>query len=58
MADTFQPAFQEKIPLLSRSPKSLYDLWDEWIFGIGENKAAKDLSPTERGKVKFKFSRR
>ena len=43
---------------LSRSPNTLYELWDEWCHGLGGRKAAKDFNNVERGKVKHKFTRR
>ena len=43
---------------LTTKPKTLYDLWDEYVFGVGGRKPAKDFSAAERGKVKFKYSRR
>lgn len=33
-------------------------LWDEYEYGVGGNKAAREFTPAERGKVKFKYSRR
>ena len=49
---------QQLIAKLSKTPRSLYDLWTEYQHGIGGNKAAKDFSYTERGKCKFKYCRR
>ena len=43
---------------LSRSPKTLFELWDEWTHGLNGRKAAKDFTHVERGQVKHKFSRR
>ena len=43
---------------LSKQPKCLYSLWDEYVFGIGGRKPAKDFTPSERGSCKFKYSRR
>ena len=43
---------------LSRSPKSLYLLWDEYERGLGGNKAAKDFTERERGAVKYNYYRR
>ena len=42
---------------LSASPRTLYDLWDEFNHGIGGQKPAKDFTPRERGMVKHKYSR-
>lgn len=49
---------QQLIAQLSKTPRSLYDLWTEYQHGIGGNKAAKDFTYTERGKCKFKYCRR
>ena len=35
--------------VLSRCPRTLFDLWTKYVFGIAGNKAAKDFTPTERG---------
>ena len=43
---------------LSPHPKSLADLWTELLHGIGGQKAAKDFTPSERGRFKFKYCRR
>ena len=43
---------------LYRSPKSLYDLWQEYQFGLNGEKAAKDFSSRERGKNKSMYCRR
>ena len=43
---------------LSTKPKCLYQLWDKYVFGIGGRKPAKDFTPSKRGAVKFKYSRR
>ena len=44
--------------LLSNNPKSLHTLWNEYEFGLGNNKAAKDFTSKERGKVKYLYHRR
>ena len=44
--------------LLMPRPRTLYQLWDEYIRGIGNNKPAKYFTRAERGKFKFKYSRR
>jgi hypothetical protein len=36
----------------------LHTLWNEYEFGIGGRKAAKDFTPQERGRVKHKYCRR
>ena len=43
---------------LSRSPKSMYLLWDEYEIGLEDNKAAKDFTQHERGAVKHSYCRR
>jgi hypothetical protein len=44
---------------LSKQPKSLHELWQEFQFGINNQKAAKDFTTAERGgKNKFKYCRR
>ena len=42
---------------LSRCPRSLYELWNEYMFGFYGNKPAKDFTAQERGKVKFAYYR-
>ena len=44
--------------VLSSHPRTLNDLWREWMHGIGGNKAAKDFTSRERGRCKHKFCRR
>ena len=50
--NVFRPA------ILSRNPKTLAVLWDEWCNGIGGNLPAKDFEPSQRGKkgVKANYS--
>jgi hypothetical protein len=43
---------------LSPTPRSLLDLWNEWTTGIGGRKAAKNFTAQERGKCKYKYTRR
>ena len=43
---------------LSPCPRSLFELWTEYEFGLGGRKAAKLFTANERGRVKFKYSRR
>jgi hypothetical protein len=38
-------------------PKSLHELWTEYMFGIGGRKAAKDFTPVERGRCRNKYCR-
>ena len=39
-------------------PQNLYDLWQEYEFGLNGKKAAKHFTRAERGKVKFAYCRR
>lgn len=41
---------------LSRRPKTLHDLWKEWEYGMAGNKAAKNFTQAERGKVKSQYN--
>ena len=43
---------------LVNCPAILYTLWDEYEVGVGGNKAAKEFTVTERGRVKSKYYRR
>ena len=43
---------------LSPLPQNLFDLWQEYIEGIGGRKPARHISFSERGRVKHKFHRR
>ena len=43
---------------LSRGPKTIHDLWQEYQHGIGGRIAAKNFRPTERGRCKFTYSKR
>ena len=43
---------------LSTTPRTLHALWNEYEFGLGGRKAAKDFTAQERGRVKYKYSRR
>ena len=40
---------------LSPCPRSLYDLWTEYMHGIGGRKPASQFSHGERGKSKHKY---
>jgi len=50
-----RPSFESS---LVANPRDLYVLWQEYEFGVGGRKAAKLFTRSERGKVKFKYSRR
>lgn len=43
---------------LTKNPRSLHLLWQEYEFGVGGRKPAKYFTASERGKVKFAYSRR
>ena len=43
---------------LHPSPRTLQPLWQEYLQGLGGRKAAKDFTREERGRCKFKYSRR
>lgn len=41
--------------VLSKCPRTLFVLWQEYEFGLSGNKAAKLFTPRERGRNKFSF---
>ena len=43
---------------LSPHPRDLFTLWQEYEFGIGGRKPARQFTVGERAKVKFKYCRR
>lgn len=43
---------------LSKCPRSLYDLWKEYMFGFSGNKPAREFTTSERGAVKHVYSKR
>ena len=43
---------------LSNCPRSLFELWQEYDFGLQGQKAAKRFTSRERGRVKYKYHRR
>jgi hypothetical protein len=43
---------------LSRNPRTLFILWQEYEFGIAGRKAAKNFTALERGRVKYNYHRR
>jgi hypothetical protein len=43
---------------LSPTPRCLWTLWTEYLVGIGGRKPASQFTAVERGRVKFKYSRR
>ena len=44
--------------MLSNCPRSLFELWQDYKFGLQGRKAAKRFTPQERGRVKYKYHRR
>jgi len=53
-----RPGNAEPLSSLMPNPKSLFDLWDEYLNGVGGRKPARLFSETERGRVKYKYTRR
>lgn len=49
---------QDRPAVLSKVPKNLYVLWEEYESGLGNNKAARMFTAQEKGKVKFTYCRR
>ena len=43
---------------LMPTPRSLHDLWQEYMHGVGGRKAARHFSYTERGRVRHRYHRR
>jgi Transcriptional activator of glycolytic enzymes len=43
---------------LMPTPRSLHDLWQEYMHGVGGRKPARHFSHTERGRVRHKYHRR
>jgi hypothetical protein len=43
---------------LSPNPRNLHTLWQEYEFGFGGRKPAKDFTAEERGRVKYSYHRR
>lgn len=39
-------------------PRTLLELWHEYIYGLGPNKPAQDFTPEERGRCSALYSRR
>ena len=44
--------------LLSKCPKTLYDLWKEHVFGFSGIKPAREFNRHERGAVRHLYSKR
>ncbi|KAA8497596.1 hypothetical protein FVE85_5181 [Porphyridium purpureum] len=45
----------ERPAALAKNPRTIHDLWNEYMFGLVGNKPAKDFTAPERGRVKFKY---
>ena len=58
MEETEEEVVQRMKAKLYRSPKTLFDLWHEYQFGLNGCKPAKDFTLEERGKVKSVYCRR
>lgn len=43
---------------LASHPRTLLLLWHEFLYGLDNNKPAKNFTSVERGRVKFKYCRR
>ena len=51
------PNQENNIPAtLSRSPRDLFVLWQEYMFGIAGRKPAKQFSAKERGRCKYTYN--
>jgi len=46
------------VACLSSTPRNLYELWREYLHGIGGRKPACEFSRVEKGRVKHKYHRR
>ena len=46
------------VATLTRAPRTLYELWDEYMSGMGGRKPARLFTREERGRVKYKYCRR
>ena len=49
---------EQRTASLSSCPKSIHTLWQEYEFGIGNRKPAKDFTGSERGRHKYSYHRR
>lgn len=47
-----------QLAILGKCPKTLNDLWHEYMFGLTGHKPAKDFTRAERGKVRYTYARR
>ena len=53
-----QVTHENRAAVLSNMPKTLQALWNEYEFGIGNNKPAKLFTSCERGKCRYTYHRR
>ena len=44
--------------MLAKNVRNLYELWQEYIFGLHGSKPAGEFTAQERGRVKSEYSRR
>ena len=56
--DTIERVVPHGPPAKLYKVRNLYELWQEYEFGMGGNKAAKLFTAEERGRVKHKYTRR
>ena len=54
----FNAAPLQRPARLAKRIRSLNLLWDEWLVGLDGHKPAMDFTSSERGKVKFVYSKR
>ena len=47
-----------RVAKLSKCPRSLYDLWKEYVTGFSGNKPARDFNSTERGACRYVYTKR
>ena len=47
-----------RVARLSKCPRSLYDLWKEYVTGFSGNKPARDFNASERGACRFVYAKR
>jgi hypothetical protein len=47
-----------QLAILGKRPKTLNDLWHEYMFGLTGHNPAKDFTRAERGEVRYTYARR
>ena len=52
------PRVVDEMRNLTRNPRSIHELWDEWQFGIGNRIPAKDVINRDRGIVNIHSTER